>query len=277
MLPVVDGSKTIRHISRRWRLLRCPMGIASIGHALFAATLIALGLLGLVSGDFAPIWQPMPKDVPGREVLVYLCALLTLVTGIGLVIRRTAGVSARVLVVGLLLWLALVRAPGLVLAPTSIDKWFGVSEASVYAAAAWVLQAWFTGKGGLRLARILYGLPLILFGIAHFIYVNETASLVPAWLPAHLPIAYLTGTTFIAAGVALLVNRWARWAAVLSTVQMGGFTLLVWVPIVMAGAPSPFTWSEFVVSWTLTASAWVVADSLRRLGDRPLRRGQTPS
>jgi hypothetical protein len=104
---------------------------------------------------------------------------------------------------------------------------------------------------------------MIVFGLAHLAYVTFTGSLVPAWLPAHAAWVYLTGFTYIAAGAAMLAGVAARAAAALSALQMGLFTLLVWVPIVASGRAGAPDWSETTVSIALTGAGWVIADTYR--------------
>jgi uncharacterized membrane protein len=248
--------------------------IASAGHAFFAAVMIWLGVMGLSKGAFVQIWEPVPDWVPAREALAYLCAGISLASGIGLVWRRTAAVAARVLFASLLAWLLVLRLPNLFFEkPVVLVAWtFG--STGVMVAAAWVLYIWFagdrdqrfgfiTGATGLRIARALYGLSLIPFGLAHFMYLDATTVLIPGWLPWHVGWAYFTGAAFIAAGLAVTVGVLARLAAALSTLQMGLFSLIVWVPRALTGPLNDFQWGEFVVTWALTAGAWVVADSYR--------------
>jgi len=249
------------------------MRIASKGHAIFAVTMIGLGIIGLLHPKFVPVWNPAPK-VSAGSLLVSLSSLISLSAGFGLLIRRMAGAAARLLLATLLLWLLLFRLPNFLLLPAFAACW-SVFPLAVMLAAAWVLYVWFAtdwdrkylsfviGGNGLRIAQTLYGLSLIFFGAAHFIDVKDTLSLIPNWLPGHLFWAYFTGCAFIAAGVAALTGFCARLAVTLSVLQLTLFLVLVWLPIVATGSKDPFQWSETILNMALVAGGWVVAESYR--------------
>jgi uncharacterized membrane protein len=247
---------------------------ATLGRVIFAASLVALGITGLVRKDFVPVWTGVPKGFPARATVAWLCAFISLGSGLGLMWRRTAAIASRMLLGFLALWMLLFRLPLLVRAPRASEAWWVCGETAVMMAGAWVLFVWFagdrvgsrlgfaTGNRGLRIASGLYGVGLIPFGVAHFTFLQRTVSMVPAWLPWHLAWAYFTGTAFVVAGVAIVLGRFGRLAATLSALQMGLFTLLVWGPILIAG-PDAANWDEIVDSWALTAAGWLVAESYR--------------
>ena len=240
------------------------MRLRSGGHAALAVVFIALGVQGFATHVLTAVWAPVPKTTPARDVLVYVCAGISLAAGIGLLWRRTAGLASRVLFIYVLLWWLLFRIAGIVRAPSSFPAWDGAAETTAVLAGVWILYVWCAGAVGLRAARALYGLALIPFGLAHLVYPRETATLVPHWLPAHGFLVYFTASAFLAAAVSVLTGYWARWAAGLSALQVGLFTLLVWVPVLVRGSNDPSDWSEFAISAAITAAAWVVADSYWR-------------
>jgi len=104
------------------------------------------------------VWQPVPRRVPARDVLVYLCAIVSLGCGLGLLWTRAAGFAARVLLASLVLWLSLFRVGDIVRAPASFGVWDGCAETAVMVAGAWALSAHFAGVPGVRIARVLFGL-----------------------------------------------------------------------------------------------------------------------
>ena len=250
--------------------------IRSAAYAFFAVTIIAVGIFGLARGVFPPIWTGVPLDFPARGALAQAFGIVCVAAGCGLFWRRTAGIASSVLLISFLIWMTLFRLPAVFRAPFTTDPWWATGDTAVMMAASWVLYVWSAGTGGrrrlgfaagengLRIARVIFGLGLLPFGVAHFTYFQHTVDMVPSWLPWHAAWASITGCGFLLAGVGLIVGVFARLAATLATLQLGLFTLLVWVPVMVA-RPSPGDWAEFVSSWVLTSAAWVVADSLRSM------------
>lgn len=198
-----------------------------------------------------------------------------LACGAGLIFARAATLASRVLVVYLLLWLLLLKVPILASAPAAIVSWETFAETATLLSGAWVLLASLTGPGhslwqkfivgesGVYLARILFGIALILFGLAHFGYLKYTASLVPAWLPWHSGWVCLTGAAYMAAGLGTVFRIYPRLAAALIAGMMSAFQILIWIPKVIAMPTVQDIWSELLIGWTLAFAAWVIADSYR--------------
>jgi uncharacterized membrane protein len=222
------------------------------GDVAFAIGMICWGLLNLITRDFAAPWQAVPAGTPGRTVLACACGVLMLAAGVGLLIKRTATVSARVLLVYLVLWLLLLKTPALFTAPKAEVVWLGWSEIAVMVAGALSLAA--SDETSRRVARYLFGAALIPIGLSHFFYARETASMVPAWLPFHPALVSFTGSAHIAAGLAVLFGVYPRLAATLEAMMITAFTVLVWVP--------PHQWTAVVVSLAIGNGAWAVASRL---------------
>src|SRR5258706_6145937 len=149
---------------------------------LFAVGMIGLGILALVYGDFALVWQPVAPWIPGRTVLAYASGLIMLFGGVGLLLRATAAWSARILFPYLIIWL-LLKVPALVVAPQMEAVWLGFGEIAVLLAGGWILFAtlgglregspltFATGEDGVRISPILLSgspIPIRPFPLGYF-------------------------------------------------------------------------------------------------------------
>jgi uncharacterized membrane protein len=242
---------------------------------LFALGMVGLGILALVYGDFAMVWQPVPEGIPGRTLLAYASGVIMLLGGVGLLVRTTAAWSARILFPYLIIWL-LLKVPALLVAPQMEAVWLGFGEIAVLLAGGWVLFAtlaelregsplkFATGEKSIRLARIFFAVSLLPIGLSHLVYVKETVELVPAWLPYRVGWAYLTGAGQIACGLGVLFSILPRVAAMAEAGMISLFTLLVWGPAILAAPKTRLPWTAFFISWAIASAAWVVAQNIAR-------------
>jgi uncharacterized membrane protein len=239
---------------------------------LMAAGMIGLGVLALVYRDFAMQWQPVAAWFPGRTGLACAAGVLMLLCGAGLLFRRTASWSVRVIFPYLIVWF-LLKVPALVVAPGMEAVWLGAGEIAVLLAGGWTLFArmaelppesgigFLAGERGVRVARILFAVALVPIGLSHIIYVQPTHNLVPAWLPFRAGWAYVTGAGQMASGLGVLFGVLPRIAAWAEAIQISLFTLLIWVPAALAGPHVRLNWTALCISWTIAAAAWAVAQN----------------
>ena len=240
----------------------------------FALGMVGLGILGLTSGDFALQWQPVPAWVPGREGLADASGVIMLAAGAGLLFSRTAALSARILCPYLLAWWLLLKVPRVVAAPLIAQSWLGCGEIAVLLAGGWALFAslaalsdgarlnFAVGERGTRIAKVLFAVALPAIGLSHFVYARQTAALVPAWLPGRIGWAYLTGAGHVAAGIGVLFSIYPRLAATMEAGMLSAFTILVWIPAIVAAPTTRLPWTAFIISWAITGGAFVVASSI---------------
>lgn len=83
----------------------------------------------------------------------------------------------------------------------------------------------------IKIVRILFAIPWLIFGIQHYMYADFVATLVPAFVPLKLFWAYFTGTAMIAAGISFIFNRAGFLAAMLLSVMLWLFVLMIHVPM----------------------------------------------
>lgn len=246
------------------------MRLTGVGRFLFALSFAATGALMIVTRDFAIVWRPVTPASPWHDMLALVSGALLLASAIALIIPSTAGAGALAFTFFLLLREMVLQVPGVVAHPLVEASWYSVSEDLILLAGAWTIFSLLPLDRGMlarfrqvRAGQILFALALPAIGLSHMFYLDQTAPLIPPWLPFHVPLAYFTGVAHIAAGAAILFEALPRLAATLEAVMVSLFTLLVWVPTVSASPANRFDWAEICVSTAIAGAAWAVAESFR--------------
>ena len=87
----------------------------------------------------------------------------------------------------------------------------------------------------LLLGRILFALPMLVFGFFHIVGADKMTGMVPTWIPGGVLWVYVSGLGLLAAGVAILLGKQVRLACQLLALMMIIFVVTIHLPGMMAG------------------------------------------
>jgi uncharacterized membrane protein len=228
----------------------------------FAVAAILLGVVGIVFHDFAMQWQPVPAGIGMRTQLAYLAGGVLALGGALLLVPRLERAGAWLLTVFIGLWMLVLNLPVAIASASHIGAWNSPAEIAFLTSGALALLASAITSSSrptlLLVARVMAGVSAMVFGFAHFNYIDFTASMVPGWIPYKTFWAWATGAGHLAAGVALVSGIKARLGVTCEAAMMGSFVVLLHLPRVIAAPDQHVEWIMLGISGMLTGAALLV-------------------
>ena len=248
------------------------------GLYLYSLATIAAGVLDLIWGEFEAVHQPigaLGDNIPGHAMFAYITAVGMILAGAAILWRRTVPVGALatsfVYLVFALFWLPRFY---------TVPQFLGFRLTLFIGLLAGVFTQLIAMAGGLILfasvappsstwrqrspvvARWIFGLGSILFGLSHLTSVQDVARMMPGWMPAGGSVwVILTGIAFLLAGLAILSRILNVLAAHLLTLMLLFFELAL-IPVVFANPQSHIAWGSNAYSLAAAGAVWIFAVSI---------------
>ena len=121
------------------------------------------------------------------------------------------------------------------------------------------------------LGPMFFAVPLALFGLQHFAFLNEVKEVVPAWMPGHIFWACLVGVALIAACLSILTGIKADLAALLMGIMLFLFVLMIYLPNLVENPHDPLAIEGPFRDLAMSGGALALAGTLGAgIGKKPI-------
>ena len=116
----------------------------------------------------------------------------------------------------------------------------------------------------LPFGRLVFAIPMGVFGTEHLVDASDIAQGVPSWMPAHLFWTYLVGVALIAAALSIVLNKHARLAATLLGSMLLLFVALIHIPNIVGQHGARLFWMIALRDTAFSGGAFALAGSLSK-------------
>lgn len=226
--------------------------IVTLANLCFAVPLAAFGALHLSA---APGLAAMvPSYMPWHLFWASFFGFALLAASLSIATKIQVRWSGLLFGIAMALFVAMMIFPGALANPRNRIAWTLVCRESSFAGGAWALAGnAMTQKGPKRVAsilitigRVLIGIGALLFGVEHFLHPANVPGVplekvMPAWIPGHAVISYVTGAMLLVAGVSFLLNKKPRMTATYLGTWLVLLVLFVYGPILISALATTST------------------------------------
>src|SRR4030095_11965912 len=197
--------------------------LSNIGGIFYGIAMAGIGFQTIYYHDF-PYWLLPPKHfwIPGLAMVAYTFGIMFVLAGFCIVFKKKTRPISLLSGAVLLLIFCFYFIPYEFMASSRymhLAQWENAEKELAFSSGAFVIAGCFSEKNEdlpyrylaklIPLGPILFSIPIISFGILHFLYSKDVADYVPSWVPNRMFWTYLAGTALIASGFAIISKIWS--------------------------------------------------------------------
>jgi uncharacterized membrane protein YphA (DoxX/SURF4 family) len=192
--------------------------LSNIGRIFYGVAIAGIGLPTIFYRDFPYMLFPTQDFLAsGHVILTYILGTLLILVGVCIVLEKKIRPVSFLFGCALLLIFCFLYIPYMFSANSNymhLGEWENAEKELALAGGAFVIAACFTEKNKkspdwfwgklLFFGAILFSIPIISFGILHFLHTKEASALVPSWIPGPMFWTYLAGVGLLGSGFAII-------------------------------------------------------------------------
>jgi uncharacterized membrane protein len=220
--------------------------IIALSNLCFAIPLAVFGALHLSAAK--GIMLGVPSYMPWRLFIAYSVGFALLAASLSIATKIQVRWSGLLFGIMMVLFVAMIHFPRVLGSPRDRFAWTIVIREMSFAGGGWILAGKAMRSEGksklITVGRVLIGIAAIFYGVEHFLHPANVPGvplekLMPAWIPGHLLISYLTGAILLVAGVSILLAKKTRMAATYLGSWIVLLVLFIYGPILIASLADP--------------------------------------
>ncbi len=226
--------------------------VVALSNLCFAAPLAVFGALHLAAAK--GLMTMVPSYMPWPLFWAYFVGFALLAASLSIATKIQVRWSGLLFGIMMFIFVAMMDIPGSLATPKDRIGWTLTLREMAFGGGGWILAGNAmreqsraeSGSKLITVGRVLAGIAAIFYGIENSLHTANVPGvplekLLPAWIPAHLLIGWLTGAILVAAGICILLNKKTRMAATYLGTWIVLLVLFVYGPILIAALADPST------------------------------------